>query len=67
MGNPRRMLPQPWEVIRAAAPASVAESLSKPDMMQFSLMEITQTSCVHSAAGAEETQLGRQFRAAPIS
>lgn len=35
--------------------------------MQFSLMEITQTSCVHSAAGAEETELSREFRAAPIS
>lgn len=66
MRSPSRMLPQPWEVILAAAPASLAESLSKQDMMQFSLMEISQNSCVHSAFEAEEAKLGRDFRAAPI-
>lgn len=66
MRSPSRMLPQPWEVIPAAAPASLAESLSKQNMMQFSLMEISQNSCVHSAFEAEEAKLGRDFRAAPI-
>lgn len=66
MGNPRRTLLQPWEVITAAAPASLAESMSKQNMMQFSLMEISQDSGVHSAFEAEEPKLGRHCRAAPI-
>lgn len=67
MANPRRTLPQPWEVIPVASPTSLAESMSKQDMMQFSLPEISRNSRVHSAFEAEEAKLCRHFRAAPIS
>lgn len=64
----RQLTSEVASAVAAAAPASLAESLSKPVMMQFSLtVEFSPTSCVHSAFEAEQTLLGRQFRAAPIS